>query len=137
MILFTAYYLPSIDFEKNPAEKRVLYLLEKTDDKFIILGPENVKIGEYQYKVTHNGIYSYAPIYHNLSSAGGWFPQAMNITYFKKLKGLSLSDNCHDLKMYLDELGVVYIIGVNEKCDFLERCGLEKVDDSEICLFKN
>jgi len=117
----------------TPIEEETISLLNNVDHKFIILAT-------YSRRTSYpNAFYSYASIYHNLSTSAGWYPSMKNSAYINKLENLDnlINDkNCTSLKNELMELGAFEVITYDENCKFLKECGfINKESKTHACLY--
>ena len=127
-IIFTANFISHTQLEEE-----TLSMFPYVDDKYVIL---NSPLRKTSYP---NAYYSYAAIYHNLSTAGGWYPSAVNPNYINKLENLEnilKSKDCGKLKDGLKELNTTNVITYDNNCDSLNECGFnKKINKSRVCLY--
>lgn len=126
-IFYTPFFVDHTNLEKN-----TLYILNRTTDRFVILGDD--------YTTSYKGAYySYAAIYLDLPTAEGFYPHSIVMGYGEKLNLMeTLFENrkCVELKQNLNYLNVTHIISYEEHCSWLKECGLkEKVRKNNVCLF--
>jgi len=114
-------------------EEETISLFENVENKYIILGSPLRKTS-YQ-----NAYYSYAAIYYNLSTAGGWYPSATTPEYINKIENLDnllKNKECSELKSSLNKLNVKEVITYEDNCKFLSECEFnKKVNKSRACLY--
>ena len=127
-IIFTPLFI-----EHTELEKETLSLFSNVEGKFVLLA---TPLRRTSYP---NAYYSYAPIYYNLSTAGGWYPSMTDQNYLNKvdnLDNLIRARNCELLKKEIHELNVSEIITYDSNCEFLNKCGFnKKVNKSRVCLY--
>ncbi len=118
----------------NEIDKDVITVLSKVEGRFIMV--QEVK-DEYPYS---NAVYSFAPIYYNINTAGGWYHHLTNIEYLNDLdllRNLFDSKNCNNFLDQLNKLNISEVISYDNSCEFLNSCGLkEKFKKGNVCLFK-
>jgi hypothetical protein len=141
VILSIAAYLVKIPGAKynGDEEHEVMELLEDVHGRFYIFGLHGTT--SHKKRVAY---YSYAAIYHNLSTPSGWFDPAIEPSYIKKVYSLNeyASDkNCEGFTKTLEELQTENVIGIKEwdydACDFLKHCGYsEKLIKEHSCLYR-
>ena len=114
-------------------EDETLSILNEVDDKFVILATPSRTTSYIP------AYYSYAAIYHNLTSAGGWYPAMKSSDYISRIENLTNiinKEDCRLLKKELVELETYEVITYNSHCDFLNECGFNKKDNkSRVCLY--
>ena len=127
-ILFISKFI-----EHTELEKETLGIFPYSEKRFVLLA---TPLRKTSYP---NAYYSYAAIYHNLSTAGGWYPSMVNNNYINKLESLDnliKNKNCEILKKELNELNTSEVITYDENCEFLDRCGFnKKINKSRVCLY--
>ncbi|MEK6923259.1 MAG: hypothetical protein AABW84_00990 [Nanoarchaeota archaeon] len=166
IIIFISYYLLNIKFEKlniafaklasvliilltigtiaisihntplydtvTPEQRNVAELLNYVDKQFIVVG------GLREINSSHLAIYAYAPIYYNLTTAGGHYPALKDPQYLKDLKALhgNFSVSCEVFSGFSDKLNVGQYIAYGKNCEWLEYCGA-KLDKEvgQACLY--
>ena len=125
-------------FEHEELEEETLHLLEfiTPDEKFLILNGKflwnwNDRRGEAAY------YYAYAPIYHNLSTASGYYYLIAPKDYIEKWQNLDATKDCNIFKELSSELNVNSIISYEKHCDFLKSCNLNEIKTQKYsCLYK-
>ena len=114
-------------------EEETISIFPEINEKFIILATPSRRTSY------PNAYYSYAPIYYNLSTSGGWYPSMKENDYITKLNNLDNTlkeGNCNLLKKELNELNISEIITYDEYCELLEQCKFnKKVNKSRVCLY--
>ena len=131
-ILLSILFIPKF-IEHTELEKETLGIFPYSEKRFVLLA---TPLRKTSYP---NAYYSYAAIYHNLSTAGGWYPSMVNNNYINKLESLDnliKNKNCEILKKELNELNTSEVITYDENCEFLDRCGFnKKINKSRVCLY--
>jgi hypothetical protein len=129
-IIFTPLFI-----EHTELEKETLGIFPYVKDRFIILATPSRRTSY------PNAYYSYAAIFHNLKSASGWYPSAVNSNYINKIEDLDHlinSKNCELLKERLNELNTKDVITYDKQCEILNQCGFnKKVNKSRVCLYSS
>src|SRR3989344_4122361 len=86
-------------------------------------------------------IYSYLVFKYDISTAGGFSPEEINKKYVERLNAstfLNENINCNIYLNNLNFLNVTYVVSYRNYCNYLENCGLEKIEIKEnTCLLKN
>jgi hypothetical protein len=130
-VLVSAMYTPWFP-EYHESDEEVIELLELVDGIFIIT-PNSY--GSYS-----RAIYSYGPIYNNLSTANGWIPMYVSQEYLDFLESIDegvREEDCETIYLGLDYLNVTNVIGYGSYCEVLNSCQLEDVETLEYtCLYK-
>ena len=125
-------YTPNF-IKHTQLEEETINILKEVDNKFIILATPSRTTS---YPPAY---YSYATIYYNLSSSGGWYPSMKDSDYINKLENLDniiKNKECSSLKKELYELNTSEVITYDEHCNFLEECGFnKKINKSRVCLY--
>jgi hypothetical protein len=116
----------------SPVNKDTLDVLDYVDDKFIFVN---------SYKDSYpNAYYSYAPIYLNLSTAGGWYPYIKTNDYIQRLGKVKTYLNNEDCKTFISEsqfFNVTNFVAYEDTCQKLKDCNLSKVTEKNIvCLYR-
>lgn len=130
------HYWSVFEYDKLDEETISLLNFIGPSEKFVItnwtiLAKWNNRGGEAAY------YYAYAPVYHNLSTADGYYYLIPPEDYFSKLKDLSSTSDCNHLKSRLYELNINAVITYEKRCDFLKNCGLKEVISKKYsCLYK-
>ena len=112
-------------------DKEIISLLSKIDGKFIMIStPPN------SYSFAY---YSYAAIYHNLSTPDGWYRHMMDEESINNIDNMYfsfLNKDCNGFLTYSKKIGTEEVIGYLEDCELLSQCGLkEKIKKDYVCLF--
>ena len=121
--------------DHTPLENNILSLLEELpkDSKFVIFGINSTT----SYS---NAYYSYAPIFLNLSTSGGWSYSEKDAEYVKKFKAINQllnEKNCEAITENLNYVNTTHIITQNDNCNTLEFCNLKKLKQiNDVCLFQ-
>lgn len=119
--------------EHNELEKEVISILPNVEGKYIMIGNSGVTSYTKAY-------YSYAAIYHNLSTVSGWYNQIAPPEYidtFRKINDDYSNGRCDAFNKNLEILGVEEVIFYGYSCDRLNSCGLkEKFRGKDVCLFE-
>ena len=130
-IAISMYNTPLYD-TATPEQRNVAELLNYVDEKFIIAG------GLREIKSNHHAIYAYAPIYNNLTTAGGQYPALKDFQYLEDLDALhgNFSVSCEVFSSFSDKLNVKQYIAYGKNCDWLSYCGA-KLDKTigKACLY--
>jgi hypothetical protein len=80
-------------------------------------------------------VYSYAPIYYNLSTPSGWHQGLKENEYLEKLELVS-PDNCTNFKSDLEYFNTSYVVGVGSVCKKFKECNLDFIiERNEFCLY--
>ena len=84
--------------------------------------------------------YSYGPVYHNLTTAGGWYTTLASPSHLALLKDVSRSFKEGDCPTFVSALRAVHVTDVisdAKGCQQLDACGLTLVRGlSEACLYR-
>ncbi|MBU1203944.1 MAG: EpsG family protein [Nanoarchaeota archaeon] len=111
--------------------KDTLKILEDVDYKF--------RISENPPSVNGRAITSYAPIYLNLSTPGGWASLNLSKEYIDLLSAQTeavKSKDCVKTESSMRNLQTKELITFNEYCYFLESCGFQKKKQiNNVCLY--
>lgn len=114
-------------------EREVISVLPYVNGSYIMIGSPGVTSYTKAY-------YSYAAIYHNISTVSGWYNQIAPPEYiglFRRVEYNYLNSNCSAFNEDLMILGVDEVIFYGYKCDELSSCGLkEKFNGENVCLFE-
>ncbi len=140
MLLFAAIFSVLLNIFHTPAfiipdEKEHLDLLplfEQFEGSFLLFG-------DYPTTIYPKAIYSYIPIYHNLSTPFGWYPHMKERSYFEKFSELDnyLSMECNTLSSELRFFNTTHLIGYGVACEKFDNCNFEILNKSgEFCLYK-
>ena len=129
-MIFTPLFI-----EHTELEKETLSIFPEIENRFVLLA---TPLRRTSYP---NAYYSYAAIFHNLKSAGGWYPSAVSQNYINKLDSLDnlvKSKNCELLKKTLVELNTTEVVTYDEHCKILEECGFnKKINKLRVCLYSS
>ena len=83
--------------------------------------------------------YSYGAIYYNISTPSGWSNPSVPSSHVEKVNNvlkLIKEKNCSFIES-AKEIKTEEIITYNEYCDFIDKCGLDKIDKKEqACLYR-
>jgi len=83
--------------------------------------------------------YSYGAIYNNVTTISGWIDQILTKEDIKrKRRMINYFDNgdCPNFLASLRDLNVKSAISYDDRCDFLNKCGMiEKIKKGRVCLF--
>jgi len=83
--------------------------------------------------------YSYTPIFHNLSSASGWYPHASTKQYVQGLFDLyKYFDNkeCKKIKSSLEYFNVTQVLGYGDTCITLKECSFNLIESRDkVCIY--
>lgn len=121
-------------FQPHTSEvKDTLKILEDVDSKFIILKEPP--------SVSGRSVYSYAPIYLNLSTPSGWAPLNITSEYSELLSSPNRAlneKNCTLLKESMKSLKTYEVVTFNDYCDFLRKtCQFNKKSQiNNVCLYR-
>ena len=114
-------------------EEDTLFMLSSVENRFIIFGSSS-------HTSYSKAYFSYAPIYLNLTTAGGWSNQIKEPSYIDMLKNLLYNvENkvCGQLIDNLNALNVTDIITYDLYCKILDDCGLKQINDkNQVCLYR-
>ena len=98
-----------------------------------------IMLGDFPPSSSRDAYYSYAPIYFNLSSPGGWYDSLATASYVDGLANIHRlfdAGSCNNLMEQLSYFNVTEIIAYSGSCDVLEGCGLaEKIRKEDVCLY--
>lgn len=126
-IFYTPFFIDHTDLEKD-----TFFILNKVDGRFLILKSTS-------YTSRNSAYYSYAPIYLNLTTAGGFYPHSTSVEYLRKLGDIDdLLENkqCDKLIKNFNYLNTTNIITYNQYCSYLAECGLKEISrKNNVCLF--
>lgn len=123
------FYTPNFMLPNDTGD-RTIKILENVDDKFIIFGKGT--------EVYNKAVYSYAPIYLNLSTPEGWYFifDEDQLELSRKTRSDLEHENCTGLKNDLNLLGAKYAIAYDEQCEKFKKCGfIEKENLGNVCLY--
>ena len=85
-------------------------------------------------------VYAYAPIYHNLTSPGGWYHHLKTPAYLDQFAAFNeafFTHECEDFLQLSEQLETYSFIAHDEDCDFLDTCGLTFIEQKGIfCLYE-
>ena len=113
------------------AEKEMLSLFPYINERFIIL--ESPKTS---YSMAY---YSYAPIFHNLSTASGWYKPLTTSEYLDILTTTSEDfnkGNCNELVDSLIKINTTEVLVYGNKCEILKDCKFKKIrENGNACLY--
>lgn len=125
------YNIPLYD-TATPEQRDVAKLLDYVNEKFIVAG------GLREINSHHSAIYAYAPIYKNLTTAGGHYPALKEFQYLEDLDALhgNFSVSCDVFGNFSDKLNVGQYIAYGKNCEWLNYCGA-KLDKTigKACLY--
>jgi len=128
-VFHTPKFMIPGEFEEN-----MIDLLPYVEGRFITLG------NNFPSTFSTKALDSYSPIYNNLSSAYGWYPELKSDDYFDIIRALQKSfeaNDCKSIKGNLSQLNISTAISYLDGCNSLKDCGLNKIKEkSYICLFK-
>ena len=131
-VIITNTHTPFFE-EYDPLEKEVLSIFPFVEEKYIMIGEDNVNSYDKAY-------YSYAAIYYNLTTAGGWYSIITTRDYLEGYRSIFSSykkGNCKDFTKRLKEFNVSEVIFYGYKCDEINACDLkEKKIMTNTCLYK-
>ncbi len=120
--------------EHSELAKETLDVLEKVNGKFIIFSKRERTPDSY-----FRAYYSYAPIFLDLKTPGGWYPPLTSLEHNENLKKIYSSleyKDCESLKSLVDVLDVDEIMSY-DRCLFLKECGFKyKYWSERVCLFE-
>ncbi len=129
LMIISSFLLTPLFAKHTEDINNTIKILDKIDKKFIIHNPP--------YR--DGAMYSYASIYKNLSTAGGWGSEGVRSSYIKKLNNLYTSINnkdCPLIKNNLKDLNTTYVIAYQDSCKTLNNCLLRsKAVEGNVCLF--
>ncbi len=92
--------------------------------------------GDYPTTIYPKAVYSYAPIYYNLSTPFGWYPHLKEDKYIKEFSQISINDKCDKFEADLRFFNTTHVIGYTGACDKFDTCGFEFMDNSgNFCLY--
>ena len=131
-IIVSAIKTPTF-IEHKELEKEVISILPSVEGKYLMIGNSGVTSYTKAY-------YSYAAIYHNISTVSGWYNQIASPEYidtFRKINNDYSNGRCEDFNKNLEILGVEEVIFYGYECDKLNSCGLnEKASKGKVCLYR-
>lgn len=117
--------------EHSERDEELLSLLKYVDGKLLIRG----NLGSYG-----NAYYSYAAVYYNISTPGGWATEENLIGYRERWGQISESfykGNCKDFIEGLKEFSTTNVISSDEGCKTLKECGFKEIrSNTHVCLYK-
>ncbi len=81
--------------------------------------------GTFPQTLYSKAIYSYAPIYHNLTTPAGWYPHVASQTYNAHLVYLleHLGKDCSSTTTLLSDWNITSVLSSQETCAFYANCG--------------
>lgn len=124
------FYTPQ--FVLNPdIEDTISGIFDYVDDNFLVFG-------ENQHLIYSQAIYSYAPIYYNLSTpeGGSYISDDKNSESIRYVQKNIQDANCKDVISSSNFLGVKYIIAYDEYCENLRKCAFPiKKEIKNVCLY--
>jgi hypothetical protein len=131
MVSINFYHTPKF-IGHAPLTKDVLNLLPQIEGRFLMEG----KFSNTAYS---KAVYSYGPIYLNLSTPSGWSHSENSPEYITKLLAVPnylTAKDCTKLTETLDFLNTTSLITIYESCDFLKSCNYTlKNSSGDVCLY--
>jgi len=127
---YNMYFTPKFS-EYTDLEKETLDALEKVEGTFMIFSKQETSY--------NRAYYSYAPIFLDLRTPGGWYPFLSNKEYIedlRKLHGFVDKKDCGNFKEYVELFNVDEIISYYDSCAFLKECGFKEKVMGKVCLFE-
>lgn len=129
-IIHTPFFVPHGDLEED-----VLTVLSSLpDDSVFYILPF------YSSTSYSNAYYSYAPIYLNLSSSGGWSyseKDAFYVSTFKAIPSSLSSGSCILAHEQISFVHTSHILATQNYCSLLSSCGFSFISQTgDVCLFQ-
>ena len=119
--------------EHGPLEKEVISIFPFVEGKYTMISDKNVTSYSKAY-------YTYAAVYHNLSTAGGWYPHMASKDYLEEYNSMFSFYNKKDCKNFtekLNRLNIDEVIFYGTECGAINTCGLkEKKILDNVCLYE-
>lgn len=116
-------------------EQDMLEIFKNVNGTYMIYTSNNIPPTSYS-----KAYYSYMPLFLNLSTASGWYPQITTPEYERLLSDAFLPKNkdyCPGFIKALQKVNVSYVIGQKENCDYLADCKLYKIQEiNGVCSYK-
>ncbi|MBI2148945.1 hypothetical protein HYU23_04645 [Candidatus Woesearchaeota archaeon] len=104
-------------------------LLSSFNGSFLVLGG-------FPSSVYPPALYSYAPIYYNLSTPSGWYPHVKDQEYLDLLKSININNSCSLLLNKLSYFNTTHVIGYSNSCNKFDECSFDFVKSSSgFCLY--
>ncbi len=93
--------------------------------------------GDYSTAIYGKAVYSYVPIYYNITTPFGWYPHMKDEEYLGRFYDVEVSGTCVDFIGGLNYLNTTHVIGYTDACDKFEECRFDFVNNSgDFCLYK-
>ncbi len=126
-LFYTPYFIHHTDLDRD-----VLSLLSFVDDRFLYHAVSD----ELPYS---KALFSYAPVYHNLTTAGGWYHHLKTPAYLDYLQTLELAFRSQDCSLFYTTAHTVntpYHLSYDSGCSFLNSCGFKLIrQERRACLY--
>tara|TARA_Y100000034_G_scaffold68311_1_gene82436 strand:+ start:421 stop:1893 length:1473 start_codon:yes stop_codon:yes gene_type:complete len=118
--------------EHGPLEKEVISIFPFVEGRYVMIASENVS----SYSKAYHG---YTAIYHNLTTAGGWYPFIPPKKYLEDYSSVFSFYGKKDCKGFIEKLRVLNVeevIFYGYNCNEVNNCGLkEKKLMENVCLY--
>jgi len=126
--------------EHTVNEAAIKSMFPYVDDRFLLLNNRPLSYSGKEPPPFSVAYYSYAPIFFNLSTVGGFYPHIMSEEYNNKYQQLFRLKHNWDCKTFRETIpffNTTNIIAYGDVCENLESCGLRKIKDNDgACLYK-
>ena len=73
-------------------------------------------------RIYSRAVYSYAPIYVNITTPNGWYDHAKENQYLEMLWGVKEAKTCEEFNARTGKLNVGSLIAFKERCAFFQSC---------------
>ena len=122
-------HTPKFVVPDDDANKQLQPLLSKFSGSFMIFG-------DLPRTIYPKALYSFAPIYYNLSTPYGWYPEVKEPSYFGIFDKLNPND-CTEFSKDLTYLNTTHIIGYKNICSRFNECSFSFLENSgDFCLYE-
>ncbi len=127
-IAVNVFHTPKFIVPDDKANIELKPLLDKFEGSFMIFGelPRTIYI---------KALYSYAPIYHNLSTPYGWYPEVKEPSYLEIFDKINYKD-CSSFVRDIKYLNTTHVIGYKDACKNFDKCSLTFLESNgDFCLY--
>jgi len=124
--------------DQTPLDKEIISLFPYVEGKFVLIGPLSMPGFRDSYS---KPLYSYASIYHNLSTPDGWSPPLTNMDYLQHLdkifREFHQEEECEEFRAELIQFNATSLISAGETCTVFAACNFEHLRSEEnACLYR-
>jgi hypothetical protein len=129
-VSFNVFYTPEFIVPNETGDK-ILNMLEKVEGKFYLRLEE-------EGLIYSKAVYSYAPIYLNLSTSEGFYFvfDEEHLKNSNELREGFREEDCHKIRTRLKTIQTEEIVAVGRECEILKKCDFEKKEETEnVCLY--